>query len=48
MGKLIMVSNRLPVKVEPDGSHTRTTGGLASALEGVALDSETLWVGGLG
>lgn len=45
MGKLIMVSNRLPVKVEPDGSHTRTTGGLASALEGVALDSETLWVG---
>lgn len=45
MGKLIMVSNRLPVKIGADGSATRTTGGLASALEGAALEVEPLWVG---
>ncbi|MGD7652215.1 MAG: alpha,alpha-trehalose-phosphate synthase (UDP-forming), partial [Verrucomicrobiales bacterium] len=40
-----MVSNRLPVKVEPDGTSKRTTGGLASALEGGAIDHEQVWVG---
>ncbi len=45
MGKLIMVSNRLPVKIEADGTTTRTAGGLASALEGAALEVEQLWVG---
>ncbi len=45
MAKLIMVSNRLPVKIEADGSASRTTGGLASALEGVELGMEQRWVG---
>jgi trehalose-6-phosphate synthase len=45
MGKLIMVSNRLPVHIESDGSMRRTTGGLASALEGAALEIEQIWVG---
>ncbi len=45
MGKLIMVSNRLPVKVDADGSAERTAGGLASALEGAALTVEQVWVG---
>ncbi len=45
MGKLIMVSNRLPVHIESDGTSRRTTGGLASALEGAALEVEQLWVG---
>jgi len=45
MGKLIMVSNRLPVKIEADGTATRTTGGLASALEGANLETEPTWVG---
>ena len=43
--RLIMVSNRLPVKIAPDGSATRTTGGLASALEGAELENEQIWVG---
>lgn len=45
MSKLIMVSNRLPVKIQPDGTTVRTAGGLASALEGAALDCEQIWVG---
>jgi trehalose 6-phosphate synthase/phosphatase len=45
MSKLIMVSNRLPVKIEADGSSSRTEGGLASALEGAQLEMEQLWVG---
>jgi trehalose 6-phosphate synthase/phosphatase len=45
MGKLIMVSNRLPVRIGADGSTERTTGGLASALEGVESEDEQLWVG---
>ena len=45
MGKLIMVSNRLPVKISADGTAERTTGGLASALEGAALEVEQVWVG---
>jgi len=45
MSKLIMVSNRLPVKIDSDGSATRTAGGLASALEGAKIDKEQIWVG---
>ena len=45
MGKLIMVSNRLPVSIAADGTAKRTTGGLASALEGVNSEDEQLWVG---
>jgi trehalose 6-phosphate synthase/phosphatase len=45
MGKLIMVSNRLPVKISANGKTERTTGGLASALEGAALEIEQVWVG---
>lgn len=45
MGKLIMVSNRLPVKISEDGTAQRTTGGLASALEGAALEVKQVWVG---
>jgi trehalose 6-phosphate synthase/phosphatase len=45
MSKLIMVSNRLPVRIEADGSASRTEGGLASALEGADLEQEQLWVG---
>lgn len=45
MGKLIMASNRLPVKIDPDGNSVRTTGGLASALEGTATEARQVWVG---
>ena len=45
MSKLIMVSNRLPVRIEADGSSSRTEGGLASALDGADLEMEQLWVG---
>lgn len=45
MGKLIMVSNRLPVKIDAEGNTSRTTGGLASALEGAKLEREQVWVG---
>jgi trehalose 6-phosphate synthase/phosphatase len=45
MSKLIMVSNRLPVRIEADGASSRTEGGLASALEGAQLEMEQLWVG---
>jgi len=40
-----MVSNRLPVRVDAQGTATRSAGGLVSALEGAALDSEQVWVG---
>jgi trehalose 6-phosphate synthase/phosphatase len=40
-----MVSNRLPVRIEADGSSSRTEGGMASALEGADLEMEHLWVG---
>jgi len=45
MSKLILVSNRLPIKIEPDGTPVRTLGGLASALEAVESDGEKVWVG---
>lgn len=40
-----MVSNRLPVRMNADGSLERTAGGLASALEGAELPMEQVWVG---
>ncbi|MEZ4443388.1 MAG: bifunctional alpha,alpha-trehalose-phosphate synthase (UDP-forming)/trehalose-phosphatase [Polyangiaceae bacterium] len=44
MGKLIVVSNRLPVQIDPEGRLTRSPGGLASAMSGVVAD-ELAWVG---
>ncbi|HUF61139.1 MAG TPA: bifunctional alpha,alpha-trehalose-phosphate synthase (UDP-forming)/trehalose-phosphatase [Verrucomicrobiales bacterium] len=45
MAKLVLVSNRLPVSLGPDGKPERTTGGLASALEGAGLSDTAVWVG---
>lgn len=45
MGKLIVVSNRLPVRINSSGEAERTTGGLASAMEGATEESEQWWVG---
>ena len=45
MSRIINVSNRLPVRVNADGSITRTTGGLASALDGADLGDDLLWIG---
>ncbi|MFC5049433.1 bifunctional alpha,alpha-trehalose-phosphate synthase (UDP-forming)/trehalose-phosphatase [Rubritalea spongiae] len=45
MRSLILVSNRLPIKLNSNGSLERTTGGLASALEGAGLDDNYTWVG---
>ncbi|MGK0186912.1 MAG: trehalose 6-phosphate synthase/phosphatase [Verrucomicrobiales bacterium] len=43
VGKTILVSNRLPVRLAADGTPERTTGGLASALSGAKIDA--MWVG---
>ena len=45
MSRTINVSNRLPVRVHADGTVTRTTGGLASALDGAGLGDKLLWIG---
>jgi trehalose 6-phosphate synthase/phosphatase len=45
MTSLILASNRLPIQLNPDGSLERTTGGLASALEGAGLSDDYTWVG---
>ena len=45
MPQLILVSNRLPVSIDADGTATRTTGGLASALDGAGLTENSIWVG---
>ena len=45
MSRLILVSNRLPLRVDASGNVTRTTGGLASALQGAELSADALWVG---
>lgn len=45
MASLILASNRLPIRILADGSFERTTGGLASAIEGSGLDGEYTWVG---
>lgn len=43
MAKTIVVSNRLPVRLDDAGKPVRTTGGLASALAGAGVGST--WVG---
>ncbi len=45
MPRVILASNRLPVRIDPSGQPVRTTGGLASALAGAELRRESLWVG---
>lgn len=45
MPKIILVSNRLPVRISPDGKPQRTTGGLASALAAVKSEDPQYWVG---
>ena len=43
MAKIVLVSNRLPVRIGVDGKPTRTTGGLVSALAGAGVQAK--WVG---
>ena len=43
MSKTLLVSNRLPVRLDENGNAVRTTGGLASALAGAEVDA--IWVG---
>ena len=45
MASLILASNRLPIEILADGSLKRTTGGLASAIEGCGLGDKYTWVG---
>ena len=45
MSRVINVSNRLPVRFEDNGTVSRTTGGLASALEGANLGNDLIWLG---
>lgn len=55
MAKTILVSNRLPVRIDAEGRVARTAGGLASALAAAQIDGpraaheaspeRTLWVG---
>ena len=41
---LVLVSNRGPVTYQPDGSLKRGTGGLVTALIGLASHREVTWV----
>lgn len=45
MAKLTIVSNRLPVRINPDGTAERTAGGLASAIDGANIEGEFSWIG---
>ncbi|MEO1856337.1 MAG: bifunctional alpha,alpha-trehalose-phosphate synthase (UDP-forming)/trehalose-phosphatase [Rubritalea sp.] len=45
MAKLILASNRLPIQILANSSLVRTTGGLASAIEGSGLGDLYTWVG---
>jgi trehalose 6-phosphate synthase/phosphatase len=45
LSRTILVSNRLPVRVDASGRVSRTSGGLASALNGAGVTSKGLWVG---
>ena len=45
MSKIILVSNRLPIKIDASGDPVRTTGGLASALQAIESEDEKTWVG---
>ena len=44
MAPLILVSNRGPVEFGPDGEVKRGTGGLVTALTGLASHRETTWI----
>lgn len=47
-GKIIIISNRLPVKAELDGDHLtyhKSEGGLATGLSSIFNNENTLWVG---
>lgn len=48
MPKTILVSNRLPIRINSEGIPERTTGGLASALEAAETKGPKLWVGWTG
>ncbi|YCM43665.1 bifunctional alpha,alpha-trehalose-phosphate synthase (UDP-forming)/trehalose-phosphatase [Verrucomicrobiaceae bacterium 227] len=48
MPKTILVSNRLPIRINSEGLPERTTGGLASALEAAETNGPKLWVGWTG
>jgi trehalose 6-phosphate synthase len=41
---LVLVSNRGPVTYQEDGSTKRGTGGLATALIGLALHRDAVWI----
>ncbi len=41
---LVLVSNRGPVTFDPDGSFTRGTGGLVTALTGLASHRDAVWI----
>ncbi|MGB0993055.1 MAG: bifunctional alpha,alpha-trehalose-phosphate synthase (UDP-forming)/trehalose-phosphatase [Akkermansiaceae bacterium] len=45
MSQLILVSNRLPIRINDSGDVERTTGGLASALEGAGIEGDYSWIG---
>jgi len=45
MAELILVSNRLPIRINESGDVERTTGGLASALEGAGIKGDSAWIG---
>jgi trehalose 6-phosphate synthase/phosphatase len=45
MSKVILVSNRLPIRITDTGEIVRTTGGLASALEAMEGPKTNIWVG---
>lgn len=48
MSKIILVSNRLPIRISEQGEVVRTTGGLASALAAVESTQKIVWVGWAG
>src|SRR4051794_37121241 len=41
---LVLVSNRGPVTYQPDGSIKRGTGGLVTALTGLASHRDAIWI----
>ena len=41
---LILVSNRGPVTFDDDGNFKRGTGGLVTALTGLAVHREVVWI----
>src|ERR1019366_9027798 len=43
-GRLVLVSNRGPVTFEADGAVQRGSGGLVTALSGLASHREVIWI----